>query len=507
MCLVAVTNVARDLCRWAVAIAACCSQLGLASRLGNSLQALLDDGTTADVAFELNDTSEVIWAHASIIAARCPKLYDAIQHARQQQHPQQQRPQQQHPQQQQQDLDPSLNKAKTDTSFHNSTNGRVTTVRLGKQVSVAPFRQVLQYIYTGHTVVEPGTDRASVRKLAHALGLKQLAMLASGAAPVPGAVLPAFSLAHMFPQQAVLLPYPPAASLQTPSVTAKPQHMVGQDVDDSISSSSSAVAFEDTSHDGCAAERDTYGSLHPALNDLTEAAAGFQTAAKLPVDTEVPVHTDLLLVPSEANAFDLIQHMTDDLLKPIATPPGSVNNQASGTSETQRACCSGSSNGSSGLLGLAVHSAVLIAASPYFAAMLSDRWQVVPEACEAQQEGRSLPVAYLPTRDFEAVLCFVYFCYNREFCLTPWERTSAAAIPKSPDCTARQADGTCAKCQQARTAARLAAAAEALIVPDLWQQCCNFLKGLQERLPGECKCVVVSDLAQLQQWDLIALLG
>ena len=499
-----VTNPAWDLCRWAVAIAACCNQLGLASRLGNSLQALLDDGTTADVTFELSDTSQVIWAHASIIAARCPKLYDAIHYDRQQQHLQQQQLQQQ---QQQQVLDHKLNQAKTNTSLHSSSNGRVTTVRLGKQVSVAPFRQVLQYIYTGHTVVEAGTDRASVRKLAHALGLKPLAMLASGAAPVPGAVLPAFSLAHMFPQQAVLLPRPPAASLQTPSVPAKPQHMVGQDVDDSISSSSSAAAFEDTSNDGRAAEQNTYGSLHPALNDLTDAAAEFQTAAMLPVDTEVPVHADLLLVPSQTNALDVVQHMTDDLLKPIATPPGSVNNQASGTSQTQQACCSGSSNSSSGLLGLAVHSAVLIAASPYFAAMLSDRWHIVSETCEAQQEGRSLPVAYLPTHDFEAVLCFVYFCYNREFCLTPWDRTSAAAIPKSPDCTARQADGTCARCQQARTAARLAAAAEALIVPDLWQQCCNFLKGLQERLPVECKCVVISDLAQLQQWDLIALLG
>lgn len=458
-----------------MAIAACCNQLGLPSRLGDSFKALLDNPTAADVAFELHNTSEIIWAHASLMAARCPKLYDAIQQAKQQR--------QQHA---------------GDNASPSSLDSSVTTVRLGKQVPAAPFRQVVEYIYTGQTALSRSENKHSLRKLAQALGLKQLAMLAGGVSPMPGAVYSPFSLLHLFPRHPITVSCQLPLFLQSSSPTTQTQpaeelRQAGQD------NTFSNMAGSDVSSDGDeTAQQGAYTGVHPPLKDLTAAAVCSYAPARLPVPAGLPTHADILLVPSQTNAassLHAVQHpQAVDL--DIPTPTA----EALGDSGTGKAGHS--------LVALAAHSAVLIAASPYFAAMLSDRWQKQSQASSAQRD-RSLPVAYLPTHDFEVALCLLYFCYTHKLCLDPWGPASGPVHVSVSDGVCIESDVgvagvACAVCWQARAAVRLAAAAEALIMPDLKEQCLQFLKAMQEHLPCECRHVALSDIAQLQLWEVAA---
>lgn len=470
-------------CRWAVATAACCNQLGAPSRLGDSFNALLDNHTAADVAFELHNTSEVLWAHASLMAARCPKLSDVIQQAKQQQQQQQQQPA------------GDLHANNAIPSSLDSSSNRVTAVRLGKQVPAAPFRQVLEYIYTGQTAFGTDEDRHLLRKLAQALGLKQLAMLARGAVPMPGAVYSPFSLMHLFPRQPVTVSSLLPTFLHLSPITQKqPFEELQQAVQDH-SVSNMAGSDVSSEHDD-AAPQDAYSKCHPALEDLTGAALSSQAPARMPIPAEVPIHADILLVPCQTDAARFtrahVMHKTHaaDLAGTRATAPVLTDSEMGQAGDS--------------LVVLAAHSAVLIAASPYFAAMLSDRWQEQSQASGAQHD-RSLPVAYLPTHDFEVALCFLYFCYTHELCLDPWGSASAAVnVGVCIDGDASRADKPCARCWQARTAVRLAAAAEALIMPDLQEQCLQFLKGMHERLPHDCRHVVFSDVAQLQLFEVAA---
>ncbi|DBA88872.1 TPA: hypothetical protein ACH3X2_000117 [Trebouxia sp. C0005] len=139
---------------WAVATAACCGRLGLPSELGETMRNLLVDDSTADVAFDLQKPQETVLAHQAIIAARCPKLFQAVQ----QQWQQQQKQQQPSSQQQQQGNDMS--------------NG-LTRLQLGRQVGAGTFKHVLEYLYSGQVqTLSSSEDRTALHQVAHALDLQ-----------------------------------------------------------------------------------------------------------------------------------------------------------------------------------------------------------------------------------------------------------------------------------------------------------------------------------------------
>ena len=249
-----------------------------------------------------------------------------------------------------------------------------------------------------------------------------------------------------------------------------------------------------SSEEDDAAQQDAYSRVHPPLEDLATAAVSSSAPARLPIPAGLPTHADVLLVPCQANIANF----------------KSLHTQAADFERSTTEVFGGSELGTAGhrLVALAAHSAVLTAASPYFAAMMSDRWQERSQASGVQHV-RSLPVAYLPTHDFQVALLLLYFCYTHELCLDPGGLASAAV--SVDECTGVRgsdivsgSDVACAVCWQARTAVRLAAAAEALIMPDLQEQCLQFLKVTQEHLPCECRHVVFSDVAQLQLWEVAA---
>lgn len=390
----------------------------------------------------------------------------------------------------------------------------MTTVRLGKQVYVESFQQVLQYIYTGQ--VEVAGDRTPLRKLAQALGLKQLAMLASGALPVPGAVYSAFSLVELFTQQAVTISHSAVrCSLQLPSTNAQgcsheEQHRPSQQHGQNYSSSTSSARVHDSSDSNIVADDGVYSKVHPALEDLSAAVTDSHAPRRLPIPADVPSHADILLVPSQTNAGSLVQqlgHMPQSLPGQRPAYHSKATHHAGGALLPQQTPTANNADAQNSLVGLAAHAAVLIAASPYFAAMLSDRWQE-RVGDDGAQEGRHLTATYLPNHDFEVVLCFLYFCYTHELSLSLGHSAPSQGASEcdniSHELTLRTPDSVCPKCQQARTAIRLCAAAEEWIVPDLQQQCWQYVKGVQQRLPAECRDVLLCDMAQLHQWDLAA---
>lgn len=485
-----------------MSLAAGGSQLGLPNQLGNCFKVLLDDSTAADVAFELQSPADVasglqqysatiIWAHASIIAARCPKLYDAIQSAQQQQSCQASH----------------VHSEPAKPANHSVRSSKVITVRLGKQVLAAPFRQVLQYIYTGH--IEAPVDKGPVHQLAQALGLKQLAMLASDARPMPGAIYSHYSLKQLFPQQAVAIHYTPPA-MQLPPKRAEHLHEAQQhalttradhkadDSDVSIVSAASIDHLDSDSTPGC-------GKLHLVLTELTTAVADKHAPRQVPRPTDAPAHADILLVPSQTDTAYLAQHAGHaplGLLHQHAAPESSALQTAGNALSPD----SHSNDGDVHLVGLAAHAAVLVAASPYFAAMLSDRWQDAADTDDPQHCNRQLPVIYLPTHNFETVLCILYFCCTHELCLKPWAcatPVNAGSRITDSNLTETSLGPTCAECLQARTAVKVAAAAEAWIMSDLHEQCTMFLRSVLERLPAECKHVLLNDMMKMQQWELV----
>ena len=445
---------------WAAATAAACGQLGLPSQQGKALRALLTDDSIADVAFEKQTPSETIMAHIAIIAAGCPKLYKAVQQA---QHGQQQQQRQQGSQQ--------------------STDGLVL-VQLGRSVKAGPFRQVLEYLYTGEVLsLSSDADRQALCKLAHALGLPQLAALAAGITPSPGADYTPLSLAGIMPTQHVQIPWDGFMTRGDSAVMTEQQQQQLHEGSLSHPDDMQSVREEQIVHDPQGASR----RLHPSIDELLGPRDVINIPSRLFVSSSnLPAHADLLLFPHQG-------------------PQLSRQEQASFHATDQQAHSNDESATSSHYLqALPVHRAVLSVSSPYFATMLSDRWQA-SSAAGAQysnsmlQDGsRCLSAAHLPTEDVTIVSAFVHFCYTQELALQPAAACHVQHVvaekQSMPDC--------CDQCWSARTAVRLSVAAEAWMVPVLQGKCLTFLTRVLPDLPSECQLAVQVDLTALNAWDL-----
>ena len=449
---------------WAAATAAAGGQLGLASQQGEALRGLLTDDSIADVAFEMQNPCETIMAHDAIIAAGCPKLYKAVQQA---QHCQEQQQQQQQQQQGNQE---------------SSIDGLVH-VQLGRSVKAGPFRQVLEYLYTGQVLtLTSDEDRLALRKLAHALELPQLAALAAGIRQTPGADYTPMSLAGIMPTQHVQIPWDRAMSGQDSHKGTEQQQLHRGSTTHPVDAQHESVFVRETEvvmDDPGGAEH----RPHPSIDKLLGPRDEINISSRLRVSSAVPAHADLLLFPCQG-------------------PQASRQEQVSLRKSDQHARRDDRAAAKSHYLqALPVHRAVLSASSPYFAAMLSDRWQASSAAgthCSGsmlQDGSRCMSAAHVPTEDMEVVSAFVHFCYTQELVLLPSLVCHALAEQ-------RTMSDVCDQCWSARTAVRLSVAAEAWMVPLLKGKCLSFLTRVLPDLPPECQLAVRVDLTALNAWDL-----
>ncbi|KAA6419767.1 MAG: hypothetical protein FRX49_10300 [Trebouxia sp. A1-2] len=162
---------------------------------------------------------------------------------------------------------------------------------------------------------------------------------------------------------------------------------------------------------------------HPALGICTHTTREVQLPITIPAPAHAPLHVDLLLVPGRScygrpgcanKARSGSHHEHLQAVPTIVDVDGDTQEQAS-IHDGHCSCCTIAATCQQGLQGLSAHRAVLAASSPYFAAMLSDRWQAgtQSEQIKAQQHGsRRLLVARLPTQDMEVLFAFVHFCYT-----------------------------------------------------------------------------------------------
>lgn len=466
---------------WAVATAVCCGQLGLPSELGETMRELLADNSTADIAFELQDPHETVWAHAAVIAARCPKLYRAVPN---------QTEQQQHQQ-----------------IGYGAAQGE-SRLQLGKQVRASTFKQLLEYLYTGQVqTLSSSQARAALRKLANALELPQLAALAAGSRPTPGADYPCMSLGSLLPCGPTTIPW---GSLMSDAECAQLQQEQQQGEGSSLTDAAGAAAVNVASGDAqTSSEGSTDQQLHSALGCLTHVSFGAKLPTAVPAPAGFPPHVDVLLVPRQCRSWctcrpNMTQQDRPNEQQQAVQTTGDENapGQVLGH-DRHLPCCAVPAARQWKFQGLAAHRAVLAASSPYFAAMLSDRWQAGTQTEAEASAGtpahgsRQLPVAKFSTQDMDVLFAFVHFCYTHELSLRllsseAWD-TCCQPTKSKP----------CRRCWQARTAVRLSAAAESWMVPALQQQCLQYLSSTMSVLPLECQAAVHSDMVELQTWDLL----
>ena len=479
---------------WAVATAACCGQLGLPSELGETMRNLLLDDSIADVAFELQTPQETVLAHQAIIAACCPKLFQAVQQQWQQQRKQQQKQQQlsfqQQPQQQ----------------GHDMSDGP-TKLQLGKQVRAGTFKHVLEYLYTGQVqTLTSSEDRTALHKLAHALDLPQLAALAAASRPVAAARFAPVDLRGIAPCGPTSIPWDSFLSQeQCKQVQAQLQQQ--QQADSRVLDTEAIVEVTDAAETG-SDEETVNCQLHPALGICTYTTHEVQLPVTIPAPAHAPPHVDLLLVPgtscygrsgcaNKAQSGSHNEHL--QAVSTIVDVDGNFQEQAS-TPNGHCSCCTTAATHQQDLQGLRAHRAILAASSPYFAAMLSDRWQAgtQTEKTKAQQHGsRRLLVARLPTQDMEVLFTFVHFCYTQELKLKISCHDGGEMCCQSRDVE------LCDRCWQARTAVRLSAAAEAWMVPALQELCLQYLVTAMCELPLGCQAALHADMVELQMWDFV----
>ena len=476
---------------WAVATAAACGQLGLPSQLGATMRGVLADDSTADVAFELQAPfGETIMAHAAVIAAGSPKLYQAIQ---QQQHKQQHKQQQQqgHQQQHQQEQ-PQQQCSAVNSALH---------IQLGKSVMAEPFRQVMEYLYTGQVMTLcSDEERAALRKLAHALELPQLAALAAGTRPTPGADYTFLKLAEIVPSQHLQIPW---VSFMTDTDRQKLTEQLQQQNQGVRHEDETCpvISVSDVEAEGSDGLCYTQGTQHPDVHGLHGPRIYVQLPDRLPVPASVPAHLDLLLVPRQCN-----QHCRSCGLPPITI---AADESANGrTWKSSKSVAMGQEVQTDAALlaakqclqALPAHRAILSATSPYFAAMLSDRWHAASAAgmpcSDMQDANRYLPATHLPNEDMEVLSAFVHFCYTHELELEPCGARDVEGGPAN-DCS-----NCCCQCWNARTAVRLCVAAEAWMVPMLQDQCLTFLLAELPALPLRCQDAVQTDMTALHASDL-----
>ena len=446
---------------WAAATAACCSHLGLPCELGQTMQSLLDDSSMADVAISLQGAEDCVWAHAAIVAAHCPKLYQTI--IKQQQH-------QRH------------------AVDNDSADSNIMRLQLGRQVKASTMKQVLEYLYTGQVkILATGDDRLALRKLAHALELPQLVALAAALRPIPGASYEPLSLRSIAPSKPFALTWkaalPHSSDLLLAQLEWQPQGFTWTDT-------SHKGAFRTTGK-GVDAQQVTElppladDRRHPELHDLLGSSLNVQIPARMLRPHQIMQHFDLMLVPLHA----------DSSKSAVLHQGASQNDSAISTSgaATLSNNIADESAHQLNLWALPAHRAVVAATSPYFAAMLSDRWQAenALSCCNKQ-----MAVAHLPSHDMDVVLAFVCFCYTRELALNPW---ACAALDNLPKTTGNE---LCGKCWQSRTAVRLSAAAEAWMVPQLLERCQQFVSDSLPSLPMGCQEAVHKDMSELQTQDL-----
>jgi len=472
---------------WAVATAGCCGRLGLPSELGEAMRDLLVDDSIADVAFELQKPQETVLAHQAIIAARCPKLFIAVQQQwRQQQQQQQQPSSQQQPQQQGHDMSDGL-----------------TRLQLGKQVRAGTFKHVLEYLYTGQVqTLTSSEDRTALHKLAHALVLPQLAALAAASRPVAAARFAPMDLRSIAPFGPTCIPWDSFLSQEECDQLQAQQQADGGAVD-------TETVFDATDAAETGSDEETVNrQLHPALGICTHTTHEIQLPITIPAPAHAPPHVDLLLVPGRscygrpgcANKALSGSHNEHLLAVPtIVDVDGDTQEQAS-IHNGHCSCCTTAATCQQDLQGLSAHRAILAASSPYFAAMLSDRWQAgtQTEQIKAQQHGsRRLLVARLPTQDMEVLFAFVHFCYTHELKMK-------ICCPECGEiCRQSSEVELCSQCWQARTAVRLSAAAEAWMVPALQELCLQYLVTAMCELPSGCQAAVHADMVELQMWDFV----
>lgn len=468
---------------WAVATASACGQLGLPSQLGATMQGVLADPSAADVAFELQSPpGETIMAHAAFIAAGCPKLYQAIQ--QQQQH---------------------------------GAVGSTVHIQLGKSVTAAPCRQVLEYLYTGQvTTLTSDEDRLALRKLAQALELPQLAALAAGRRPTPGADYAVLKLAEIGPSQHLQIPW---MSFMTESDSEKLTEQLQQQ-----QQNEGMLQGDDAGQviSGLGDEAEASGGLcclesrqHPSIHDLHAPDAAFQLPDRLPVPASLPAHFDLLLVPRQCKQTCHSHHDPPSSMAAGPSPCGHSQkpSQSMAVGQEHAVTCTWRHEAQDGgtlvaaqqcLKALPAHRAILSATSPYFAAMLSDRWHAPSAAdmpcngTQMQAANRHLPAAHLPNEDREVLSAFVRYCYTHELELQPCGEHSVECAPAKGSTVA----DWCQHCWNARTAVRLYVAAEAWMVPMLQNKCLAFLAAQLPALPSECQNAVQADMAALHAWDL-----
>ena len=334
------------------------------------------------------------------------------------------------------------------------TAGNHVCVQLGKSVKACHFRHVLEYLYTGQVAsLTSDQDRLSLRKLAHALELPQLWALAAGTRPGLGAEYSPMTLVAIMPTQHVQIPYHDFMSEQSLQMLAQ-QHQQLQGNVTNFPDQELSVSGAQIDNEAEACHGALEGALHPVCQAL-DVSDGNAVPDELPVPASVLPHADLLLVPNQSGA-------------------------SSGMAASES------------LQVLPVHRAILSASSPYFAAMLSDRWRA-SEAAGAQQhdhklqqDHRVLPAAHLPTVDMDVLSAVVHFCYKHEF----------AACQSCMD------PARCHQCCSARFTVRLAAAAEAWMMPDLQNACLGFLTEMLPGLPSDYQLAVQADIAALNAWDL-----
>ena len=257
--------------------------------------------------------------------------------------------------------------------------------------------------------------------------------------------------------------------------------------------------------------------LHPNVHRLFGPSLEAQLPAKLPMPAEMPPHMDLFLVPRQTCRcccpavphLDAPRHLlmrskpseykqgSDMCVEDPAA--GSGLGPATGSGQMQKESGSVAANSQGFLQGLCAHRCILAASSPYFAAMLSDRWQAYTEADaashveEPQNDSRHLLVAKLPTHDMDVLHAFLHFCYARELQLRPQGQLCSGSLHTA-----------CRICWQARTAVRLSAAAEAWMVPALQDLCWQYLADIVQSLPLGCQSVVTGDITELQLGSLSA---
>ena len=476
---------------WAVATAAACGKLGLPSQLGATMQGVLVDDRTADVAFDLQSPlGETIMAHAAITAAGCPKLYQAVQQQQQQGHQQQEEQGQ---------------RSAVDTALH---------IQLGRSVMADPFRQVLEYLYTGQVTTLTCDEKSmALRKLAHALELPQLAALAAGRRPTPGAGYTFLKLTQIVPSRHLQIPWvkfiPDTDSHKlTEQQQQQQQNKGSRHGRESCPVMSGSCDGVEASDGLCCME----SRQHPSIQNLHGPKVHVPVPGRLPVPASTPAHVDVLLVPRQCNQ----QCPSCDV------PPTTIagNESASGHSSTsggtwqepvvtcplhQDVQADASLEAAhKGLQALPAHRAILSATSPYFAAMLSDRWHAgsaanTPASDNPMQgASRYLPAAHLPDKDMEVLSAFVRFCYTHELELQPCGACCMGCVSAN-GCVASDC---CCHCWNARTAVRLCVAAEAWMVPMLQAACLTFLITHLPALSLECQNAVQADMTALHAWDL-----